>query len=146
MKTCSKCKTSKSLEAFPRNVAKKDGRGTACLECQRLYTRSHYNGNKQYYVDKARRNDIGYKAQAREYIVEYFKTHPCVDCGESDMTVLEFDHRDGVDKSCGISALVRGQAKLDRLIAEIAKCDVRCCNCHRRRTAKQFGWWNASLA
>jgi hypothetical protein len=24
---------------------------------------------------------------------------------------------------------------------EIDKCDVRCANCHRRRTAADFGWW-----
>jgi hypothetical protein len=29
------------------------------------------------------------------------------------------------------------------LKAEIAKCQVRCANCHRRRTAAQFGWWRS---
>ena len=24
--------------------------------------------------------------------------------------------------------------------AEIAKCELRCANCHRRRTAQQFDW------
>jgi hypothetical protein len=62
-------------------------------------------------------------------------THPCVDCGETDP---EFDHRDGVEKVETIAYL---RAKDDRksLLTEIDKCDVRCSNCHSRRTAKQFG-------
>jgi hypothetical protein len=27
-----------------------------------------------------------------------------------------------------------------RLNCKIGKCDVRCANCHRRRTAHQLGW------
>ena len=52
----------------------------------------------------------------------------CVDCGETDRVVLHFDHVRG-EKVCSPSNCAPGP-KLD---AELAKCDVRCANCHRRR-------------
>lgn len=66
--------------------------------------------------------------------------HPCVDCGEGDPIVLEFDHITD-DKTSGISDLVGTGVSLDILIAEIAKCVVRCANCHRRKTSRELGWF-----
>jgi len=73
----------------------------------------------------------------------YLLCHPCVDCGEPDPVVLEFDHVRGVKAfTIGQDA---GHVGRDLLIEEIKKCDVRCANCHRRRTAVQLGWY-ANLA
>lgn len=63
-------------------------------------------------------------------------SHPCVDCGEPDPIVLDFDHRDRKAKSFTISAYYANVSEA-RLRAEIAKCDVRCANCHRRKTADE---------
>lgn len=68
-------------------------------------------------------------------LANYLAAHSCVDCGESDIVVLEFDHRGGKVKAV---SRFKGY-KIETLMAEIAKCDVVCCNCHRRRTARQFG-------
>jgi hypothetical protein len=40
-------------------------------------------------------------------------------------------------KRSNVSALGWSETSLARLDAEIALCEVRCCNCHRRRTASQ---------
>jgi hypothetical protein len=32
------------------------------------------------------------------------------------------------------------------ILAEINKCEIRCANCHRRRTALQFGWPKLTFA
>jgi hypothetical protein len=105
----------------------------------RAYAREHYRRNKARYTsaDWTRRR-CSRKDLNRE-INDYLAAHPCLDCGEKDPLLLEFDHRDGVDKLETVAFLrVRGQR--DELLAEIAKCDVRCSNCHQRRTARQFGW------
>jgi len=63
-------------------------------------------------------------------ILEYFQTHPCIDCGESDPRTLEFDHRG--PKNFTIGDVLR-RADVALIAAEIELCDVRCSNCHRKR-------------
>jgi hypothetical protein len=82
-------------------------------------------------------NTRRYFERNRAFLNEYLKAHPCVDCGESDLAVLDFDHVNG--KVMEISRLVL-YASVRRIVEEIERCEVRCANCHARRTAKQFGW------
>lgn len=89
------------------------------------------------------KNKIGVE-ENRQAVWDYLKLHPCIDCGEGDPTVLEFDHRDPAEKSRTVCDMARARFSWDKIEAEIAKCDVRCANCHRRRTAKQFGY-NATV-
>jgi hypothetical protein len=58
----------------------------------------------------------------------------CVDRGLTDLVVLEFDHI--ANKHANVTQLARRGCSLDRLKKEIAKCEGRCANCHRRRTFK----------
>ena len=60
----------------------------------------------------------------------------CADCGESDMTVLEFDHVGF--KHADVSDMV-WDVSLATLEREIAQCEIRCCNCHRRASAARRG-------
>jgi hypothetical protein len=62
----------------------------------------------------------------------------CIDCGERDPVVLDFDHRDA--KRANVSLLAR-RSGVARLEAEIALCDVRCANCHRIRTLSTAPCW-----
>ncbi len=72
------------------------------------------------------------------WVYQYLMEHPCSDCGEQDPIVLEFDHVRGV-KDKAVSALTNQGYALKRVIDEAKKCDVRCANCHRRRTAAVVG-------
>jgi hypothetical protein len=78
------------------------------------------------------------KRRARAFITEYLRTHLCVDCGEGDLVVLDFDHLG--HKLELVSALVHQGAPRARIEAEVARCEVRCANCHRRVTARRAGW------
>jgi len=65
----------------------------------------------------------------REWVDNYLRAHPCVDCGESDIVVLQFDHRDPAEKE----GAVLHMTSIKRMESEVAKCDVRCAHCHIRR-------------
>jgi len=59
----------------------------------------------------------------------------CVDCGESNLLVLEYDHARG-EKCFNIMEGARRApyVSLAKLAEEIAKCDLVCSNCHTVRT------------
>jgi hypothetical protein len=82
------------------------------------------------------------RGRNRAIVFYYLKAHPCVDCGERNPVVLEFDHLSS--KKNMISALVRWGSE-SRLKAEIEKCEVRCANCHRIKTAIQFSYWKTDF-
>lgn len=66
----------------------------------------------------------------RNFVREYLKGHPCVDCGNDNLVVLDFDHvRE--EKLANISKMVSTGRSLSSLLREIEKCEVRCSNCHR---------------
>lgn len=67
-------------------------------------------------------------------LLAYLVEHPCVDCGEADLRVLEFDHRDGARKTAEVTKLAADGVTWTAVLREIEKCDVRCANCHRART------------
>jgi hypothetical protein len=98
---------------------------------QKAAQAAHYQKYKQTYIDRARRQKARYAA----LILAYKQNHPCVDCDEADPVVLEFDHRPGEIKLFDVGEGIR--KRLDKVVAEIKKCDVRCANCHRRITAKR---------
>lgn len=99
------------------------------------YNPEYYIKNKDKFVESAIKSYRLVKKRNRDYIIAYLQDHPCVDCGESDIIVLDFDHVRG-QKQYNISDIVRGHT-LETIQKEIAKCEVRCSNCHRRVTYKR---------
>jgi|ERR1051326_6085747 hypothetical protein len=69
-------------------------------------------------------------------IVSKIKNVPCMDCNNSfPPECMDFDHREGTEKCFTIGS--RTTLSLERLMTEIAKCDIVCSNCHRIRTRKR---------
>ena len=68
--------------------------------------------------------------------IREYKEQPCMDCGMNyPFYVMDFDHvRD--EKRFNISSSYTSYSWKD-IIDEIAKCDVVCSNCHRKRTAER---------
>jgi hypothetical protein len=137
MRICSRCKQKKSEENFNFKNRLKGLRQYHCKNCSRLYTKKHYDKNKKYYLQKAHLRNQKIRSEIKTYVWRYLSNHSCVDCGEKDPIVLEFDHIDS--KNATISEMYRNYT-LEMVKVEIGKCQVRCANCHRRKTAKERGW------
>ena len=135
---CAKCKNEFDESFFNKKRVRKNGEivyQSYCKNCNKTYKNAHYLANKDLYLKKSKAYDAKNRDIIMSYIVEYYKDHPCIDCGETDPIVLEFDHR--CDKKYNISNLSSsGDHPLETVKLEISKCDVRCANCHRRKTAK----------
>jgi hypothetical protein len=137
-KRCPGCKELKPLEEYNINRSNKDGRADYCVPCNRQISRDRYEKRREHYkADASRRKKLAIEGNSRR-VWEYLCAHPCVDCGEKDPVVLEFDHRG--DKVMAISVMIARGVGWMKISAEIAKCDVRCANCHRRKTAADRGW------
>jgi hypothetical protein len=85
------------------------------------------------------------RAVLQQYVIDYLLQHACVDCGEGDVLVLDFDHVRGV-KIMHVGEMISRERSLAMLKAEIAKCDVRCANCHRRKTMREQGNYRCDYA
>jgi Homeodomain-like domain-containing protein len=133
-----------------------------CSRCSRLRGESSFNRHgsglqwwcrdcfKRYYEEQRarhrRRNNALKTARVREaqiFVLEYLRDHPCMDCGEADPVILEFDHLGA--KRAEISTLVRRGVLPPVLETEIGRCEVVCASCHRRRTARRGSWRRAAV-
>lgn len=138
-KMCPSCKETKHLDEFPIRNLSSDKRQPYCFICQRLKVRAHYAENKQYYIDKALLRSRRLRVENRKKLVSVLKKSECVDCKTKDIEVLTFDHINPEDKSYTVT-LMLGHS-WSAIEKEIAKCEIRCANCHLKRTRRQFGYW-----
>jgi hypothetical protein len=141
-RTCGTCRKDFPVEEFRWRNRARTLRHTQCTACIREYKRIWYERNKERHILGVA---VARSARMRRHvdaIVELLAARGCIDCGERDPIVLEFDHRESGTKVASVSDLAhRLGVAWEKVLAEIAKCDIRCANCHRRKTAAQFGWY-----
>lgn len=135
MKKCTKCKISKDESEFNFKNKSKNRKCSMCRDCFSNYNSVRYD-TKREMIDLA--NKLIYIRNA-EYLVKHLENNPCIDCGEDDPIVLEFDHIN--NKTASVTKLAKNKISLENLQKEIDKCVVRCANCHRRKTAKERSYY-----
>jgi hypothetical protein len=144
MKKCNKCKQEKPLTEYYKSKQSKDGHQNSCKICGAKSASNHYKNNKE--KKKKRTLITNKKLKQRNYtfIARYLSLFgECVDCGNKDIRVLEFDHKEQSNKVEGVKKLADNYASIPKIKNEIKKCEIRCCNCHRIRTQEQLGWKSA---
>lgn len=145
-KRCGKCGKEKLITDFyrARTESHPEARQSYCKPCakenavrwrqehperSRQYQRTYRGQNSEHYaaLDRARYA----RSPATRLTLEARQT-PCVDCGSRlPAEIMELDHVRGV-KAFGFGGKIRSRTT-EEVTAEIAKCEVRCPNCHRLR-------------
>jgi hypothetical protein len=145
-KRCGSCMQSRPTSDFNRRSASLDGLQSTCRDCNRAQARRYYARNRVSHVRRIVAAKRQRRSEALELIGRHLTANPCVDCGESDIRVLDFDHRDGAEKGSEVMRLAQDGHALARVAAEIAKCDVRCRNCHAVITYERMGSdWRSAM-
>ncbi len=143
-KICTRCKQERDAEFdFNWKDKSRSVRHSRCKFCQSQLSKDHYVNNKQAYGARARARGSIIIPENRKRLIEYLMRHPCVACGQPDVRVLDFDHVRG-EKHRHISQMINIACSWATIETEIAKCEVRCANCHRIKTGENISSWRHS--
>ena len=147
-KICSKCKSEKPTTEFRWRNKSKGTLHSQCKECEKIRDKIHYKESA------LRRNSVITTALNQKNrnveIVDEARSCGCKKCGDKRFYVLDFHHRNPEEKVNVIAHMIKSSSA-DNLIAELAKCDVLCANCHRefhylnQETGIDYETWASSL-
>jgi hypothetical protein len=101
------------------------------IQKRREAHKRYYLKNKALYKDKNSRR----RKELIDFVIS-LKQKPCMDCGvQYPHYVMDFDHRDRKTKLTTINRMVNYHSfSQEKILEEMAKCDLVCANCHRIRT------------
>jgi hypothetical protein len=133
---CSGRAALKSREQLLAEAAKCD---VVCANCHRLRTRTHHRERLR---TRSRSTSPRIESQRTRWryhadILDQLRSVPCANCGgRFAQCAMDFDHRDPATKTRAVTRMI-SNAGLARILAEVAKCDIVCANCHRLRTFRR---------
>jgi len=126
-KRCSRCGIDRPLREFHRA---ENGRQPWCKSCKREYAAAHYQANKA-------RRQADNKRRHNEFLRWYIGLkagRPCSDCGYVfHPAAMQWDHLPGSSKVADVAVLAR-RGNRQRVLDEVAKCELVCANCHAVRS------------
>lgn len=138
---CSSCKESKPESEYNFRNKETGLKQTRCKNCTRASSYSHYKKHSKDYISRSKKRNKQQHIDNRLKMKDYLLDKECCDCHEKDPVVLQFDHVRG-EKLRPISVMV-ARCSWEKVLREIEKCDIRCANCHLRKTARDFGWYRS---
>lgn len=129
VRVCSSCHEEKPADQFHLlTYRRKDGsaRRTRAAKCKACTSRRCTDRHK------------AIRAENTTKLFKYYEEHPCP-CGENNPIKLQADHDDPAEKEFTISRHIG--LSWEKIEKELAKCTIRCANCHLVRTAAERGWY-----
>lgn len=142
-RSCTGCSQLLPSAVFGPNRSKRSGLDGMCRACRKSYNAAYYQRTKDRHnpgrAETRRKN----RANVQTKVVDFLRSHPCIDCGETDVVVLEFDHQR--NKMLDVGFMIGKGYSWKGVLEEISKCEVVCANDHRRRTARTHGSYKATL-
>ena len=135
MKVCSKCGLSKNESEYTWSI-RGIKKHSSCNPCRNEHRMDYYQRNKEKELTYKWDRQLRKREEARAYVEEYKRSHPCVDCHNPDLDSLTFDHVRGVKKMT-IANMVNLGYSIEAIRDEISKCEIRCWTCHMRIEKKR---------
>ena len=93
---------------------------------KRDWVKQNRKDNPDYYRDKQARTI----KERKQWYKDYKANQSCERCGFSHPAALQFHHRDPKTKKHQVCRMVSSGHSVKAILAEIAKCEVLCANCH----------------
>lgn len=133
------CSSRAALKSRAQLLAEAAKCDVVCANCHRLRSRLRHRqwlaSRTPSELPRTQAHRVRWRYHAE--VLDQLRSAPCADCGgRFAQCSMDFDHRDPSTKVMRVTLMV-GRAGIGRILAEVAKCDIVCANCHRLRTFEQ---------